>query len=640
MTISHKTGISGDSWVGRSIRRLEDPALVSGQGRFTADLPADFHVCFVRSPVAAGRVLNITAPDDVRLLQLRDLGPVKPIKPILQRPDYQAIAQPILASEFVRFVGEPIAAVVAPTAAQAEDAAERVQVDIEATSHVTDIDAALAPGAQLVHPDTHSNVIVAGRIAAPDLPALLTTAAAVVELEVISHRQNATPIETRGIHAAYDAASRRIVATCATQNPHIMRTGIADVLGIPESELRLIAPDVGGGFGQKMALPPEYCVVVAIARLLRCSVAWIEDRRESLIAGFHSRDQRLRLKGAYDAQGKLLALDADVVANIGAYSSYPTTCGVEPLMAMAEMPGAYDLRHYACRARGVATHTCPMAPYRGVSRPVIVFGLERLMDSAAKRNLIDRFPYKTATGLTIDEGSYKETLLSAIAAADLPNFRARQREARLRGRYLGIGLATFTERTGFGTSAFAARGLEITVGFETVEVAMDPSGHVEARIGTSPHGQGLRTTLAQIIADQLGLTPDRIRVVHGDTDTTPYGFGTFGSRSLVLSGGASLLAAGKLRRKLLAIASHLLETAVDDIELQDGQAVVAGTDRSLSIAQIARTAYHAAQKLGAIEPGLKESATYDPDGTFFASSLFGVGGNDRSCLSTDVFRFG
>jgi carbon-monoxide dehydrogenase large subunit len=627
MTISHKTGISGDSWVGRSIRRLEDPALVSGQGRFTADLPADFHVCFVRSPVAAGRVLNIIAPDDVRLLQLRDLGPVKPIKPILQRPDYQAIAQPILASEFVRFVGEPIAAVVAPTAAQAEDAAERVQVDIEATSHVTDIDAALAPGAPLVHPDTHSNVIVEGRIAAPDLPALLATAAAVVELEVVSHRQNATPIETRGIHAAYDAASRRIVATCATQNPHIMRTGIADVLGIPESELRLIAPDVGGGFGQKMALPPEYCVVVAIARLLRCSVAWIEDRRESLIAGFHSRDQRLRLKGAYDAQGKLLALDADVVANIGAYSSYPTTCGVEPLMAMAEMPGAYDLRHYACRARGVATHTCPMAPYRGVSRPVIVFGLERLMDSAAKRlgidaveirrrNLIDRFPYKTATGLTIDEGSYKETLLSAIAAADLPNFRARQREARLRGRYLGIGLATFTERTGFGTSAFAARGLEITVGFETVEVAMDPSGHVEARIGTSPHGQGLRTTLAQIIADQLGLTPDRIRVVHGDTDTTPYGFGTFGSRSLVLSGGASLLAAGKLRRKLLAIASHLLETAVDDIELQDGQAVVAGTDRSLSIAQIARTAYHAAQKLGAIEPGLKESATYDPDGTF------------------------
>jgi carbon-monoxide dehydrogenase large subunit len=254
------------------------------------------------------------------------------------------------------------------------------------------------------------------------------------------------------------------------------------------------------------------------------------------------------------------------------------------------------------------------------------------MDSAARRlgidavemrrrNLIDSFPYKTATGLTIHEGSYKETLESAIAAVDIPAFRARQEEARRHGRYLGIGLATFTESTGYGTSAFAARGLEITVGFETVEVAMDPSGHVEARIGTSPHGQGLRTTLAQIIADQLGLTPDRIRITHGDTDATPYGFGTFGSRSLVLSGGASLLAAGKLRRKLLAIAGRLLETATDDIELQDGRAVVAVTDRSLSIAQIARTSYHAAQKL----VDIVGRALPEPR---FGGRAGGVGGND------------
>ncbi|HEX3953659.1 MAG TPA: xanthine dehydrogenase family protein molybdopterin-binding subunit [Stellaceae bacterium] len=616
-----------ETWVGRAIRRLEDPTLVAGQGRFTADLPADLHVRFVRSPVPAGRVVRLTAPAGVRLFRLGDLGVAGPLRPMLNRPDYQPIAQPILADEIVRYVGEPVAAVVARSAAEAEDHLELVELEIETTPHVTDVIEALSDTAPRVHANAISNVIVEGRIVPPDIVGVFATADAVFEIEVTSGRQSAMPLEPRGIHAAFDAASRRIVATCSTQNPHVTRTGIADVLGMRESDLRIIAPDVGGGFGQKVSLPVEYCVVTALARRLKKSVAWIEDRRENLTAGFHSRDQRLCLKGAFDAQGKLLALDADVAANIGAYSSYPTTCAVEPLMVLAEMPGPYDFQKYACRARGVATHTCPMGPYRGVSRPVITFGLERLMDKAARhfrldpaeirrRNLIDRFPYKSATGLTFDEGSYKETLAAALKAADLPAFRNRQLTARRNGRHLGVGLATFSERTGYGTSAFAARGMEITVGFETVEVTMDPSGYVEARIGSSPHGQGLRTTLSQIIADRLGVAPDRIRVIHGDTDTCPYGFGTFASRSLVLSGGASLLASNKLRAKLLTIAGRLLETAVEDIELRDGQAVVAGTDRALPIATIARTAYHAAQKLDGLEPGLKESATYDPDGTF------------------------
>src|SRR5581483_1372157 len=225
---------------------------------------------------------------------------------------------------------------------------------------------------------------------------------------------------------------------------------------------------------------------------------------------------------------------------------------------------------YACRARGVATNTCPMAPYRGVSRPVITFTLERLMDKAAaafgiepveirRRNLIDKFPYTSATGLVFDEATYKQTLEMAVEAIDLPAFRARQKTARAQGRYLGIGFATFSERTGYGSPAFAARGMEITPGWETVELSIDPSGFVEARIGTSPHGQGLRTTLAQIIADEIGVEPQRIRVIHGDTDRSPYGWGTFASRSLVISGGAALIAARKVRAKLVKIASHLLE---------------------------------------------------------------------------------
>jgi carbon-monoxide dehydrogenase large subunit len=297
-------------------------------------------------------------------------------------------------------------------------------------------------------------------------------------------------------------------------------------------------------------------------------------------------------------------------------------------MALAELPGPYDVAAYSCVARGVATHTCTMAPYRGVSRPVITLAIEGLMDKAAaafglgpdeirRRNLIRNFPYTSATGLVFDEGSYVETLEQAVAHVDLKSFRTQQSDARTRGRYRGIGFATFSERTGYGSPAFAARGMEITPGWETVEITMDPSGAVEARIGASPHGQGLRTTLAQIIADQVGVAPQQVRIVHGDTDRTPYGWGTFASRSLVIAGGASLLAAQKIRKKLLTIASHVLEAATDDIVLENGHAKVLGTDRAAPIATLARAAYHQTHQFkGEITPGLSESADYDPPGTF------------------------
>jgi carbon-monoxide dehydrogenase large subunit len=297
-------------------------------------------------------------------------------------------------------------------------------------------------------------------------------------------------------------------------------------------------------------------------------------------------------------------------------------------MAMAEMPGPYTVRDYACRSRGVVTNTCPMAPYRGVSRPVITLAMERLMDKAAaafeldpseirRRNLVTTFPYKSATGLVFDEGTYTQTMEAAVAAADIPAFRARQKTARDAGRYLGIGMATFSERTGYGTPAFAARGMDVTPGWETVELSMDPSGFIEARIGASPHGQGLRTTLAQLIADELGTTPDRIRIVHGDTDRTPYGWGTFASRSLVIAGGATVLAARKVRAKLVRMASLLLEAATDDIVLEADMARVVGTDRAIAIAELARAAYHQSHRFkGEISPGITESATYDPPGTF------------------------
>ena len=618
------TAGSGLKWVGRAIRRLEDPALVRGRGRFTADLPAAHFVRFVRSPVAAGRVVRISAPEGVAVIRASDLG-AQPIKPMLHKYNYRPIEQPILADELVRFVGEPIAAVVAPTPAQAEDAADRVEIEIADVPAVTSAHAAEQPDAAAVH--ATGNLIVDGQFKTAGFDAALTKAHRRVRLAAQSRRQNATPLEARAAHASFDATSGRTTLTCTTQMPHLTRTAIADILGIAESDLRVVAPDVGGGFGQKMSLAAEYVVLVFLARKFGSSVAWIEDRRENLIAAFHSRDQRVELDGAFDANGKLIALSADVVANVGAYSCFPTTCGVEPLMAMAELPGPYDLHAYSCRARAIATNTCTMAPYRGVSRPVITFAIERLMDKAAaafgidpveirKRNLIRRFPYTSPTGLVFDEGSYVETLQIAAAEIDRPKFSARQREARARGRFLGVGFATFSERTGYGSPAFAARGMEIAPGWETVEIVMDPSGRVEARIGASPHGQGLATTLAQLVADAIGVVPASVRVVHGDTDRTPYGWGTFASRSLVISGGAATLAARKMREKLLTIAGDLLEASRDDIVLEDGKARVTGTDRSVTMAVLARAAYHQSHCFKDLSPGLAESAHYDPPGTF------------------------
>ena len=618
----------GHGWVGRSIRRLEDPALVAGNGRFTGDLPAACWVRFARSSVAAGRIRRISPPEGATVITAADLSAVKPIQPMLHKFNYVPISQPVLAKDVVRFVGEPFAAVVAASREEAEDIADLVEVDIEDMPAIVGAEAALAAGAPLVHDEAAGNVVVEGRLKTPGFDAKLMSAHRRIKVDIRSHRQNASPMEPRAAHATWDAASARVTLTCATQMPHAMRTIIADLIGMPESDLRVIAPDVGGGFGQKMSLAPEFVVVTWLARKLRTSVAWVEDRRENLVACFHSRDQSISLEGAFDADARLIGLGADIVADVGAYSCYPTTCGVEPLMAMAEMPGPYDVREYACVSRGVVTNTCPMAPYRGVSRPVITFTLERLMDKAAaafgldpveirRRNLVKTFPYISATGLVFDEATYVETMERAVEAVGVPAFRARQAKARTEGRYLGLGFATFSERTGYGTPAFAARGMEVTPGWETVEMTMDPSGFVEARIGASPHGQGLRTTLSQIIADELGTSPERIKIVHGDTDRTPYGWGTFASRSLVIAGGATLLAARKIRAKLTKMAGVMLEASADDIVLEAGTARVAGTDRSIPLVMLARAAYHQTHRFkGEMTPGIVESATYDPLGTF------------------------
>ncbi len=622
--------------------------MLRGEGRFTADLPAAYHARFVRSPVASGVVNGVTAPPGTKVFTAADLAGVRPICPVLDRFGYVPVEQPVLAT-IVRYVGDPVAVAVATTAELAEDAGEAVELDITRLPVVTTTAAALAPGAPRVHALAPGNLVVRAATRPPGFDAAMAATHSQLTCRVRSRRQSGQPIEPRAAHAAYERATGRTVLTCTAQMPHLMRTVIADLLGMAEADLRVVAPDVGGGFGQKMSLAPEYVVLVWLARHLRSSVTWVEDRRENLMASFHSRDMEVGVTGGFDAEGRLIALEGDILVNVGAYAPFPNTAAVEPLMSFAELPGPYTVQHYACISRGVLTHTCTSAPYRGVARPAITLAMERLMDCAAaefglppeeirRRNLVRTFPYVSATGLTYDAATYHETMELALKAADITAFRARQRAARREGRCLGLGISTFCERTGYGTPAFAARGMQITPGWETVEVSMDPSGFVEARIGASPHGQGLRTTLAQIIADELGVRPDQIRIVSGDTDRTPYGWGTFASRSLVISGGACKLAARRVGDKILAIAAHLMEAAVTDLELSGGVARVIGTDRTMPIAELARISYHAAHRLP-VGAGLNEQASYDPAGTFSNACHIAIVEVDPQTCQVRIERF-
>lgn len=615
---------------GKRLPRLEDPPLLKGQAKYVADLAiGTAAVRFVRSPFAAGAIGSIDIPEGATVVTGEDLREVRPIKALLRRPDYVPTEQPILPRERVLYVGEAIAAVVADTPEEAEDIADQVFVEIEPSAPVTHIREAIEPGAPLVHPHVKDNVVLDAHFETESLDEVFSRADTVVELDIQSGRESHMPIEARGGYATYDDTTGKVTLAASIQSPHLMRTIISDLMGMPEADLHVVAPAVGGAFGQKMCPSPEYVVLVWLARSLKRSVRWIEDRRENLLSGGHGRDNRYRVRGAFSEDGKFLALDADVLCNAGAYSYYPVTAGLEALMALAELPGPYDISEYRVRARAITTNTCPSGTYRGISRPNITLTLERLMDIAARklglnavemrrRNLIRSFPYQSLTGLTYDAGSYVDALEKAVEMIDLDAFRARQAATRKEGRYLGIGFSTYAERTGYGTPAFVGRSMEVLWGYETVELAMDPSGNVEARIGASPHGQGLVTSLTQLIADEVGISPNAIRISHSDTDKTPYGWGTYASRSMVICGGASLLAARQLKERLNRIASELLEADVEDLEIIDGRAAIKGTDREISVSELARTAYYRSQEdlRDSPGPGLVEKATYDPPGTF------------------------
>ncbi|MFG2652195.1 xanthine dehydrogenase family protein molybdopterin-binding subunit [Streptomyces sp. NPDC048436] len=625
--------------VGRSVARREDPRLLTGRGRFVDDiaLPGMLHAQFVRSTVAHGEITSVDlsavrdVPGVVAAFTAEELE-MADITAQLGRPlsEFVPTAMPVLARDRVRYVGEPIAIVVARDPYAVEDGLEAAKVAYTVLPPVTSEEQALAPGAPLVHEEAAHNTLVDVSLFATDgIDEIFGSAACVVHVESRTGRQNALPLETRGVVAHWDDRDEQLVLQTCTQVPHQVRTVASRCLRLDERAVRVVVPDMGGGFGQKCVVGREEIAAAAAALRLRRPVKWIEDRKDALSASFLAREQHYDVRAAFDAEGRILGLDAEVVCDMGAYSCYPFTAGIEPLMASAEMPGVYKVPAYRVRGRAVTTNKAPTAPYRGVSRPQYVMVVERLFERAARelglaaveirrRNVITEFPYTGVNGITYDPGSYLESLNLCERLVTDEGWYEMQSAAAAEGRHIGIGYSCFSERTGYGSAAFAQRKMRVVPGFDISEVRMDTSGAVTVTTGTMSHGQSHETTMAQIVADELGLSLCKVRLHQGDTERITYGWGTFASRSITVGGSAVRLAAAKLGEKLCRIAAARWEAMPQDVQLAGGGARH-HDGRVLTYEELADVAYLQAHLLPKdIEPGLSATATFDVfnDGTF------------------------
>jgi aerobic carbon-monoxide dehydrogenase large subunit len=633
-------------YVGRALRRVEDPRLVTGRGAYLDDLRggAALSVAFLRSPHAHARIVSVdtrdarAAPGVVAVLTGEDVADaISPLRAELAVPGYVATPWPALARDRVRFVGEPVALVAATDPYLAEDAVAWIRVDYEPLPAATDAEAALMPGAARVHDDRPDNVLLHLHHDNGLVDQAFREADVRVTAALRHGRCAGSPLEGRGILADVDRATDGLVVWASTQVPHLLRTGLAGVLGLPESRIRVIAPDVGGGFGPKMHMFAEDAAVCFLARRLGRPVKWVETRSENLMAGAHAREHVATLEVAARRDGTILGIEARLVCDVGAYSIYPTTASLEPATAAGLIPGPYRLRAYRYDAFAVATNKCPTGAYRGVGQALASYARERMVEILARRlgldpaeiqrrNLLrsDECPYTTASGLVLDSASPTECLEQALERAGYAELRRDQaaRRADARRPRRGIGLASYTEFTGMGAAAFRRRGQAHVPGLDAATVRVEPSGEARAFVSTATQGQGHLTALAQLLADELGWALADVQIVEGDTDRCPYGSGAFASRSIVAAGGALALAARAVRAKVLRLAAHRLEVAADDLVIADGVIAIRGVPaRSLSVREIAALAYRApaASLPEGLEPGLEVMRVYDPPPATFSN---------------------
>ncbi|MBB5055214.1 MULTISPECIES: xanthine dehydrogenase family protein molybdopterin-binding subunit [Afipia] len=621
--------------VGQRIKRTEDPRLLAGVGRYVDDMTPSktLHMAIRRSDQPHARIVKIDAgeaisvPGVFAVFSAADLeDEVKPAVPISTMKNYYATPIWPLARGKVRYVGEPVVAVLADSRYAAEDALEHIHIEYEALPFAIRQVDAVADDAPLLHEEAGTNVIISREFARGEVDNVIAQAPVTVRATFRMTRKTAVSIENRSYLAEWDRRRLALTLHSSTNIPGIVRDALSNCLDLPGNRIRVVAPDVGGSFGGKGSLYHEEILVCALARKLGRPVKYVCDRLEDLSATSQAFDQLIDAELAVDEDGTLLGLRADVIGDIGAYSIYPWTGALEPVQVVSFLPGPYRLQHYRGRVRGVLTPKPPTGPYRGVGRPASTFAMERLIDMAARkigmdpvemrrRNLVraEEFPYRTASGLIWDKSAFQECLSGACDLADYPTLLRERDDARAEGRWVGIGLSSYAELTGIGSRISVAPGMPINTGTETSSIRIDATGAITAAFGIASHGQGLETTLAQVIADELGCRLEDVEIQHGDSALTPVSSGTFASRSAVLAGGAATMSSRVVKAKVLKAAAHLMNVPVDDLDASEGLIYARNSNVSMTFKEVAHAVY---SQMGRIPREQREdliaSETYDP----------------------------
>jgi carbon-monoxide dehydrogenase large subunit len=616
------------SGVGASLLRKEDARHLHGRGQFVSDvrLPNTQDVAFVRSPHAHARIKGIVLPPDAdgRIFTARDLPRLAEMRAVPQVSGFKVSGYPPLATQKVRYVGECIAACIAPTRAEAEDLAASVEVDFEVLPAVVDAASALTATPSLLHESWSNNLFIERVFQDGDIDAAARSADVVVRKTYRMNRHVAVPLEGRAVLAYRDHRLDELVVYNSTQVPHIIRLGLSEVLDLEERRIRVIAPDVGGGFGSKARLSQEEAVIAALALQVDHPVRWVEDRGEHFLASTHTRDHEYRVVAYADRRGKVLGIDVELIVDGGAYAMWPNGPFLETGMAARNLPGPYNIRNYRVKTFTVATNKSPIGPYRGVGRPGACFAIERTIDEVAHavgrdpadvrmENMVTsaQMPYTTIANLKFDSGDYPAAVKLCAEAIDLRAIRARQKNGEPDGRLIGVGFACYSEQTGHGCGEWVSRGSPFIPGYESCTAQLLPDGTLVLLVGIQSHGQGLETTLAQIAHEELGIDPAKISVRHGDTGVSPFGMGTIASRSIVMAGGAVAHTTRLLREKILRIGAHLLQSDLADVRLVGGKVV--GARGTVDIEEVARVAHLRMEALPqGVEPLLNITSTYQP----------------------------
>ncbi len=653
--------------VGARVKRVEDPRFITGKGDYVSvqTMPDMVEMVVVRSPHAHARIKRVNVekarqrPGVLAVITGAEIkNRLRPLRVELDaklNPGYKACDWYMLAWDKARYVGDGIAIVVAENRYTAEDAAELVEVDYEPLPAVVDIEQALKDQTNLVHEEWGDNVLCHTEYATGDVDGAFAAAKVVVREHMRSNRHTALPLEGRACIGSYNRARGEMTLYSATQMPHMVRTKLAERFGFPESKIRVIAPDMGGGFGQKSHFFPEEALIMVAAMAVGRPVRWIEDRRESFLCSYHAKEHIIEGEMAFDAEGRILGARVKELSDIGGYNAFPWNSAFEALHCVQMFPGPYRFTNYAFVATSVSTNKMTSSVYRGVGAPVATMIMERLLDLGAaelgidpldvrRRNLINReeFPYTSVTGMVYEIGGYQDCLEKAAKMVGYEDFRREQTALRKQNVYRGIGISNYNEITGLGSAYFKKVGVPMS-SYESANIKIDPSGHVTVWCGTHSHGQAHETIYAQIAADELGVPFERITVRLGDTSDSPYGWGTWGSRAAVSGGGAVVSCSRRLAEKIRRLAGHHLEASPDDIELVDGEARVKGVPgRKITITEIANRIVFsdASTRPADEEPGLEATYYFDPPPvTFPFGTHIAVVEIDRTTGAMKILRY-